>query len=59
MGANILAFFGVRDASTQSWRHLVSSCEHIFQAVPASDAVKRKCLGKDQGVKVKVGSLRE
>ena len=46
IGANLLAFFGVRDSATLSWRQLVSSCEHAFQAVPASDAVKRKRLGK-------------
>ena len=46
IGANVLAFFGVRDSSTQSWRQLVSSCEHSFQTIPASDPVKRKRLGK-------------
>eukprot|EP00966_Prymnesium_polylepis_P074083 1719226-Prymnesium_polylepis.1 len=31
IGANLLAFFGIRDSPTQSWRQLVSSCEHSFQ----------------------------
>ena len=48
IGANVLAFFGIKDAPAQSWRQLVSSCEHAFQSVPASDAVKRKRLGKAQ-----------
>jgi hypothetical protein len=46
IGANLLAFFGVRDSTTRSWRQVVSSCEHAFQSVPASDAVKRARLGR-------------
>ena len=46
IGANVLAFFGVRDSSTGSWRQLVSTCEHAFMGVPSSDVVKRNRLGK-------------
>ena len=46
IGTNVLAFFGIRDGPTHSWRQAVSSCEHAFQGVPASDAVKRTRLGK-------------
>ena len=45
IGANVLAFFGVRDGATLSWRQLVSTCEHAFQGVAASDGVKRVRLG--------------
>ena len=46
IGANVLAFFGVRDSSTGSWRQLVSTCEHAFMGVPSSDVTKRNRLGK-------------
>ena len=46
IGANLLSFFGVQDSSTNSWRQLVSTCEHAFMSVPASDAAKRARLGK-------------
>ena len=45
IGANVLSFFGIVDGATHSWRQLISSCEHAFQNVPASDSVKRVRLG--------------
>ena len=46
IGTNVLAFFGVLDSPTKSWRQLVSTCEHALMSVPASDAVKRARVGK-------------
>ena len=46
LGANVLAFFGIRDGATQSWRQLVASCEHAHMSVPASDQAKRTRLGR-------------
>ena len=46
IGTNVLAFFGLHDSPTKSWRQLVASCEHAFMGIPASDSVKRARLGK-------------
>ena len=46
IGSNILAFFGVLDSDTKSWRQLVASCEHAFMLTPSSDSVKRARLGR-------------
>ena len=46
IGASVLAFFGVRDGPTHSWRQMVSTCEHALQSVAASDAVKRQRVGR-------------
>ena len=46
VGTNVLAFFGVHDSPTHSWRQAVSSCEHAFQGVAASNGTKRERLGK-------------
>ena len=41
IGANILAFFGVLDSDTRSWRQAVATIDHALMSVPASDAPKR------------------
>ena len=46
IGTNVLAFFGIKDAPTKSWRQIVASCEHAFMPVAASDVAKRQRLGK-------------
>ena len=46
IGANLFAFFGIRDSSQNSWRQLVASGEHALMSIPASSAVKRTRAGK-------------
>jgi hypothetical protein len=46
IGTNVLAFFGILNSPTKSWRQLVSTCEHALISVPASDAVKPARVGR-------------